>query len=195
MGVTWWLVTLLSVEIWNRVKLTKAGRENLKKLVGNIVSIGDGKINTIFNKEYRGELARRNDKMSGNQYRAKLDLLGNADELFSTARNVKSESNRKPNSKSDVEGYYTGTSYGKDGTGKIYEMNVKSQVKKDGSNNPYAITNLNEALGRGYLKSGDQTRNAQAPLSETRIAQNTLDVNAKIDEGKRIPRPASRKFH
>ena len=157
----------------------REARQNLKKIQGRTIKLGDSDIEATFNKKNRGELMRRNDTMSGNQYRAKVDMAGNADELFSTARDVRVEPNRKPNQKPDVIGYVKGKSYGQDGSGKVYEMSVKSEINKNGATNPHSITSINEVPGGIIRKSGDQVRNAQAPRSASNIPQNNASVKNK----------------
>lgn len=145
-----------------------------------IIKMGQSDIEATFNKRNRGELMRRNDTMSGNQYRTKVDLAGNADELFSTARDVNIEPNRKAEQKPSVVGYAKEVTYGQDGSGKTYSMDVKSEVNKNGAINPHSITSINEVPGGIIRKSGDQLRNAQAPRSSSSVSQNSENVNNSV---------------
>ncbi len=82
--------------------------------------------------------------------------------------------------KPSVVGNAKGVTYGQDGSGKTYSMDVKSEVNKNGAINPHSITSINEVPGGIIRKSGDQLRNAQAPRSGSSVSQNSENVNNSI---------------
>ena len=123
----------------------------------------------------KNELSHQQGKMDAGQYHTKATSVHQLDELMSTMRNIRTEKNRKIDSKPSVVSYTYGDVIVKIGN-KFYDTLVNIENRKNGSSIVYDISNIKETSPQrtNYLLSGGDVYNSN-------LSQSSPDVKMKLD--------------